>query len=913
MKNNTKFKLKKQVHLLNKPLKFEFKSLFISLTKSAVDAYNAKWDDAAKDTLDSLSAMGLQDTCEERGWLLITRSLTNAIFALSTEHTDIFNEFSANKSDIEDFCKKISDSLDSFEIELDEDFFANPASLNFIIPFTEALKSWLIDLNIPDYKAHSIKSRFPVYFVHSLHQEWISNHENYKCLQTQINSPFTKANTQLSEWERYCSALQLDVEHGMFHEAFSLKDMFIWPRAYTKTHTDEEDDTRKNKSKHIRKAFWLKEELSIWLRKKESKDAIRIISGGPGSGKSSFARMYAAELVSNREINTIMIPLHRLKVKDDFENAIDEFIEKHAKLSINPLKIDNIQPTLLIFDGLDELAMQGKVGAETAISFIRHVKEKINEHNNGHKTAKLLALIGGREIVIQAIMDDYRKEGQIIYLLPYTIEKNEFQEYTSDKLLSLDQRVEWWNRFQKFNGQEIIGLPTALNESKLRDVTSQPLLNYLVALSYQRGKIDFTQEQNLNAVYADLLEGVYERGYEQKHKSIEGISKKQFEQTLEDISLAVWHSDGRKASIEQIEKKCNPAVLKSFADGAQKGIVKLLTAFYFRHSGDAFDQTFEFTHKSFGEYLIAKRLVRSIKLMHDEMARHEEEYGTGWDETIALSNWYSWTGPAQIDQYIFDFIVNELLLTDFQKALEWQQSLTKLLSHAIQNDFPLSSLSEEGRSYKKIVSTVRNSKESLLAILNACAQKTKKQSSIMCKKHEFGDFLHSIRMQRMGGKNVLALNCLSYLNLESLVLYHQDFYSSNLANSSFISAQLSYSFFLHANLQNANFENTNLYYCNFGEANLQNANLSLTTLDHANFERANLKNVNLYNASLKNANLKNANLEGADLEGADLEGANFEGANLASTNLKNAKADTTYFKNTNFDLSYGKMIKNEEK
>ncbi|WP_041666722.1 hypothetical protein [Sulfuricurvum kujiense] len=563
MLNTPKFKLKKQVHFLNKPLKFEFKNLFISLTKSAVDAYNAKWDDAAKDALDSLSAMGLQDTCEERGWLLITRSLTNAIFTLSTEHTDIFNEFSTCKSDIEDFCKRISDSLDSFEIELDEDFFSNPASLNFIIPFTEALKSWLIDLNIPDYKAHAIKSRFPMYFVYSLNQEWISNHENYKCLQTQINSPFTQATTQLSEWERYCSALQLDVVHGMFHEAFSLKDMFIWPRAYTITYIE-----KGSLRKQLRKAFWLKEELSIWLRKKDSKDAIRIISGGPGSGKSSFARMYAAELASNREINTIIIPLHRLKVKDDFEYAIDEFIEKHAKLSINPLKIDNIQSTLLIFDGLDELAMQGKVGAETAINFIRHVKEKISEHNNGHKTAKLLALIGGREIVIQAIMDDYRKEGQIIYLLPYTIEKNEFKEYTSDQLLSLDQRVEWWNRYQQFNGQKVTGLPTALNESKLRDVTSQPLLNYLVALSYQRGKIDFTKEQNLNTVYADLLEGVYERGYEQKHKSIEGISKKQFEQTLEDISLAVWHSDGRKASIQQIENKCNPAVLKSFADGA---------------------------------------------------------------------------------------------------------------------------------------------------------------------------------------------------------------------------------------------------------------------------------------------------------------------------------------------------------
>jgi len=57
-------------------------------------------------------------------------------------------------------------------------------------------------------------------------------------------------------------------------------------------------------------------------------------------------------------------------------------------------------------------------------------------------------------------------------------------------------------------------LPKELIHPDLDEITAQPLLNYLVALSFTRGKLDFSSDINLNSIYSDLVAAVHERGYE---------------------------------------------------------------------------------------------------------------------------------------------------------------------------------------------------------------------------------------------------------------------------------------------------------------------------------------------------------------------------------------------------------------
>jgi hypothetical protein len=131
--------------------------------------------------------------------------------------------------------------------------------------------------------------------------------------------------------------------------------------------------------------------------------------------------------------------------------------------------------------------------------------------------------------------------------------EDESNNYVDEQtLLEQDQRQIWWQSYGEAKGKEYTGLPPELDNPNLVEITAQPLLNYLVALSIEGGKLKFSEQTNLNEIYGDLLEAVYERGYEkQGHRVIEGIEKHEFIGILEEIALACWHGVGRTTTVSR--------------------------------------------------------------------------------------------------------------------------------------------------------------------------------------------------------------------------------------------------------------------------------------------------------------------------------------------------------------------------
>ena len=354
-----------------------------------------------------------------------------------------------------------------------------------------------------------------------------------------------------------------------------------------------ETGIRSQKSEtHERVVIDLEEELEVWLQAADRNDAIRILSGGPGSGKSSFAKIFAARQSANGR-RVLFIPLHQFDPTGDLEKAVGSFIGYDAFLSFNPLDRDQSESRLLIiFDGLDELALQGKISKEVAQNFIREVQRKVERFN--YQETRLQVLISGREVVVQDNSSDFRQPGQILHLLPYFVpedkrEREADEQYVDPKKrLDLDQRDIWWRRYGEISGRGYKKLPKELDRGNLVEITAQPLLNYLVALSYDQGELDFSEETNLNQIYQSLLDAVYERGYERnrRHASIRGMEKRNFVRILEEIALAAWHGDGRTTTIQEIEAHCDGSGLKEllaiFEEGARAGVTRLLAAFYFR-------------------------------------------------------------------------------------------------------------------------------------------------------------------------------------------------------------------------------------------------------------------------------------------------------------------------------------------
>jgi uncharacterized protein YjbI with pentapeptide repeats len=605
----------------------------------------------------------------------------------------------------------------------------------------------------------------------------------------------------------------------------------------------------------------------------------------------------------------------------DLVDAIERFLRDDLDgiLPPNPLnKAHAEQRVLLIFDGLDELAMQGRVAAKIAQDFIREVQKKLLRFKQSE--GRVFALISGRDLAIQAIATEFRQDGQILHLLPYfqSPEENKQHAYVGERgLLEQDQRQAWWQIYGQLKEKPYDGLPEELNQGKLVEITAQPLLNYLVALSYDRGEVDFSAESNLNAVYNDLLVQVYARdwaGY--KHPTLGNIEQRDFIRILEEIAIACWHGNGRTTTIKRIAERCASGALKRvleiFEGGANEGVTRLLTAFYFRQSGiQSSEATFEFTHKSFGEYLTARRLVLELRLMQQQHVRYEDDPDVGWSEKDCLKRWTMLCGPATLDDYLLSFLRDEVKLQPPEEVAQWQTLLCKLIGSMVRYGMPLEEITPRP-TFIEEMRQARNASETLLATLSSCAWVTQTVSNIDWPSPEaFGTWLAHLQGQPSGNKNPVAFHCLNHLDLQDCDLTRRDLggarldqarldrarldrarlVETHLVGARLVEASLKGASLVRAQLDWANLVGASLIEASLVEASLVEASLEGARLGRANLVEANLDQASLDQASLDQASLSRTSLKGTSLEGASLIGASLEGARLDRARLDRARLD----------------------
>jgi uncharacterized protein YjbI with pentapeptide repeats len=217
-------------------------------------------------------------------------------------------------------------------------------------------------------------------------------------------------------------------------------------------------------------------------------------------------------------------------------------------------------------------------------------------------------------------------------------------------------------------------------------------------------------------------------------------------------------------------------------------------------------------------------------------------------------------------------------------AAALQKNLCHLMSFILRDGMPMERISPRPH-FSEERRQARNAEEAFLVVLNASAQTNKITSDIeFLDSDSFGNWILTIQKQRISPKNILALECLSYLNLQDCTLDMKDFYGANLHK---------------ADLTNAHLYNAILQYANLEKANLEGARLEKANLEGANLEGANLEGANLRSANLRRANLEKANLEGANLRGANLEGANLRRARLEGANLRRARLEGANLRRAN--------------
>ncbi|REJ40154.1 MAG: hypothetical protein DWQ54_17540 [Microcystis flos-aquae TF09] len=917
----------KPQNIWKRQVKVNLRSLFSTLGKAALNGAFLQWDDLAENGVEVLDALGLSRTPGELAGLLISQSLMKAMKGLLKSNADLLPQ-EVEKLPLKELYRQITDFLEEPELILDQDFFEHPERLPIVAPIQAAFLRWLTTNNLitNSQEAQSLSNRLPAYFVLALQEQWKDKRDEYSLLLDEIDTPFNNAWKRERGWLHYRAWLQKQIDEPIFWETFSLKQIYVPLRGFYEEEeikaTPDTDYHREPSFKRI--VIKLQEQLETWLEAAKSDDAIRLLTGGPGSGKSSFCKVFAAQQ-AGLEKQVLYIPLHRLSFSTDLVTAVKTFVQHDGFLPENPLEpSDQDLRLLIIFDGLDELSMQGKIAQEVAQNFVNEVREKVH-HFNQNKT-RLQVLISGRDVVVQSNKNNFKKPRQIITILPYWVgNRDNFSD--DDNLLKVDQRHQWWQQYGQAKGKNYAQLPPELSGKNLQEITAQPLLNYLIALTFERGEVQFSQETNLNNIYDNLLKAVYERGYEKNspgHRAIEGITEKDFVLILMEIALSCWHGNGRTTTVIEIKEHCENNGLKnllknfqdSFQSDSQGSITRLLTAFYFRESGDlrGSEKTFEFTHKSFGEYLTARRIVDRVKQIHRKLQDSENDYDNGYYPRQALITWATLCGPTAIDEYLFSFVVNQMQLQSPDEVKQWQKTLGDLIEYLLDKGMPMENLTNRP-NFQEEMRQARNAEEALLAVFNACGRVTKEIFPIQWPSPEaFGNWLARLQGQRIDFEPMFVLDCLSFLDLQNCLLIHRDLcganlYMANLAGADIEGANLDVANLYMANLEGAflygaNLESANLRGAILEEANLEGANLKRAFLRGANLEeaflgRANLKRANLRGANLRGANLRGANLEGANLEEANLERANLVGANLERANLEGANLEGAYLEGAN--------------
>ena len=764
-------------------IKIEVGTAVVKALKAATAIAVGEYKTAAVEGVEIFSAFSSKPLkAEEIAHGLISAALSSSVSTLLDQgiKDGLCDRTEISKISIEILVQEVFNiSVDSGWV-VDKEFFTTPQYSIFINNFKDRIQLLFERLGCSHQDSRSISRRFPIYFVSSLHEIWISSPEIHNLLKISVDSPFLGANEQEDAWLRHKIFIERQVEEPLYGTPYTLRQLYEPLYGIIEIESRRKVPPGAEKFRTIRQTAQaqarvqrivdIEKELFGWIEGQGNcQSNIRVISGGPGSGKSSQTRMWAIK-AADKGFRVLYIPIHLLiGVRSDINSVLEDYTRslKFPRFPLDPLELDPSAPVTVVLDGLDEIAMEGKIAATAAAEFVQWIDRFEGRLNYlcAKGKPKVRFVLGGRDLVVQQCASTLSGVGQVVSLLSFLSHdisdqvRNPSAEKDIEPPADLpglvtsksDQRDAWWRRFSEVSGNSYSGLPEEFATLGMQDVTSQPLLNFLLAHRFGASHGDSAQISQLTnrvTLYENLLNDVFERRWDRgRNPGTENIRDvSQFIRVLEEIAVATWHAGTRGVSLKMIREYCRVSGLSEWLDdfesASKDGLTGFLVSFYFRQSqmgsGEA---TFEFTHKSFAEYLVVRRAVQALTDICDGMKPRGARLPV-FTGPAALCIWMDLVGPGMLTDDLFPWIHGLVDKADDYSSLHL--SAMKLFNLSFSGELQIASCTRYPASHSAQKTFVICSELFLMIIRSILSKKSGNKSRlILPNKNMFSVWLHN--------------------------------------------------------------------------------------------------------------------------------------------------------------------------
>ncbi len=791
--------------------------------------------------------IGVQDRPEDKAWTLFWLS-----FAWSLDELRATQDIDDDKlrAVVADAMEEAKRRVDDGSVLVPVNFMERPVTL----PIYQIIRDVFVERRV-EFRAESregaddLSARFDTSYSRAIYEIWSRKPDQFQSLVALNSGPGLSASMLELQWASY--------RHKLMHE-FKVKPMFgqeegklSLSQAYVplrcqwleQVPVDGHDMTIPTRNYAM-----LNDILDKWLDSPND-EGIILLGGGPGSGKSTTVKHLASEVAAKPSIRPLYIPLQYIELEGSLRDAINNYFISRTRgaFSSPPLSREAVEDgpaLLLIFDGLDEIARPGEGADEIANLFI----SKLDQLQS--------ALLGDSDKFPRIIVTGRLPSFQAAKRFKGALGKNALEVLGygpigngETALLQEDQRQAWWQRYSS-----LVGLPSevpmALSDIRLSDITNEPLLCYLLVLSGFAVNDWEAAAENRNLIYQRLIDEVWKRGWggEGKAKDRQGagrhLSKGSFNDLMETIALAAWlGGDTRVATEEAFHATLKithaESAWEEFNQDGGEDVANLAMNFYLK-AADGSQRGFEFTHKSFGDYLAARAIIALAREVSNLVPRYTD---------AALQSWFKATATGTLTPEILVYIRDEIRLirADGDPGPKIVEGLfiafQSLVKTVMVEGLPAHQASPS--NWRAAARAQKNSEVMLWAIMNACVLSVQPESGIR-RLIDLGlqNNIHALKsvLARIliGEENQPPIaKCFSYLEAAN----------SSLFGLELSSVDLSYSNLSSANLSGCHLMDSSLAGCNLSDAKMQRANL-----DRCGFEGAQVEGLDLTDARLISCN-----------------------------------------------------------